>query len=285
MNKTFSRILLISIVFVFSCNLNAQNINTELSCDTARLRFRAVAEIGFVAVLAHHIQVGEPGTYFDYVQAGGQDVLFPTTRFSLEMDVKRRNTFILLYQPLRLETQSLLRDDVVLNGLTFPGSTGIRCLYNFPFYRLSYLRELTREKKNFSFAIGGSLQIRNATITFESVDGRLYTDNRGIGPVPALKIRSRIDFNNCFYSEFEADGIYAPVSYLNGSDNEIVGAILDASLRTGAKVNSMTNMFLNLRYLGGGAIGTDTGDVWPGDGYVKNWLNFLNVTAGFVLKL
>jgi hypothetical protein len=44
-------------------------------------------------------------------------------------------------------------------------------------------------------------------------------------------------------------------------------------------------MFLNIRYLGGGATGTDTGDVWPGDGYVKNWLNFLNISAGFVLKL
>ena len=81
------------------------------------------------------------------------------------------------------------------------------------------------------------------------------------------------------------DGIYAPVSYLNGSDNEIVGAILDASLRFGAEMNTMSDIFLNLRYLGGGAVGTDTGDVWPGDGYVKNWLNFLNISAGFALKL
>jgi hypothetical protein len=147
------------------------------------------------------------------------------------------------------------------------------------------LRRLTKNNEKFNLAIGGSLQIRNATISFESTDGSLYTDNRGIGPVPALKIRSTLKLNKCFYSEFEADGIYAPVSYLNGSDNEIVGAILDASLRLGAEVNALTNMFLNLRYLGGGATGTDTGDVWPGDGYVKNWLNFLNVSAGFVLKL
>jgi hypothetical protein len=144
---------------------------------------------------------------------------------------------------------------------------------------------LTKNNEKFNFAIGGSLQIRNATISFESTDGTLYTDNRGIGPVPALKIRSRLKLSKYFYSEIEADGIYAPVSYLNGSDNEIVGAILDASLRVGAEVNKMTNMFLNIRYLGGGATGTDTGDVWPGDGYVKNWLNFLNVSAGFVLKL
>ena len=41
-------------------------------------------------------------------------------------------------------------------------------------------------------------------------------------------------------------------------------------------------MVLNIRYLDGGATGTDTGDVWPGDEYVKNWLNFLNISAGFI---
>ena len=253
--------------------------------DTGKVKFRAVAEVGFTSVLAHKIQLGENGSYFNYVKDGGQDVLFATTRFSIEAEVNKRNTFILLYQPLRIETQALLRTDVVFNNITFPASSGINCLYNFPFYRFSYLRELTRNREDFNFAIGGSLQIRNATISFESTDGALYTDNRGIGPVPALKIRSKLRLNRLLYSEFEADGIYAPVSYLNGSDNEIVGAILDASLRLGADVNAMTSMFLNIRYLGGGATGTDTGDVWPGDGYVKNWLNILNISAGFILKL
>jgi hypothetical protein len=64
-----------------------------------------------------------------------------------------------------------------------------------------------------------------------------------------------------------------------------VGAILDASLRLGAEVNPQTDLYVNLRYLAGGAVGTDTGDVWPGDGYVKNWLHFLNISAGFILKL
>lgn len=264
----------------------AQRTILTTDCDTSKVRFRAVAEVGFVSVLAHKIQLGQNGTYFNYVKDGGQDVLFPVTRFSLEMDVNRRNTFIFLYQPLRIETQALLRSNTVFNGITFTAGTGINALYNFPFYRFSYLRELTRDNPKFSFAIGGTLQIRNATISFESTDGSVYTDNRGIGPVPALKIRSKLMLNKSFYTELEADGIYAPVSYLNGSDNEIVGAILDASLRAGANVNEFTTMFLNIRYLGGGAVGTDTGDnVWPGDGYVKNWLNFLNISAGFILKL
>ncbi len=282
MKKKF---LLLCFIFLSGISSSAQKGYLKSDCDTSKIKFRAISEIGFISVLSHKIQLGENGTYFNYVKDGGQDVLFPSSRFSVEFNVNKKNTFIFLYQPLRIETQSLLRNDLIANGITFPASTGINSLYNFPFYRFSYLREITKDNEKFNLAIGLSLQIRNATISFESTDGGLYTDNRGIGPVPALKIRSKLKINECFYSEIEADGIYAPVSYLNGSDNEIVGAILDASLRFGAEVNVLTNMFLNIRYLGGGATGTDTGDVWPGDGYVKNWLNFLNISAGFVINL
>ena len=278
------RISLIVLSLFPALYVKAQSVYAEGNCDTSKFKFRAVAEIGFVSVLAHHIQLGQNGTYFDYVKDGGQDVLFPIIRFSLEMDVNKRNTFILLYQPLRIESQAYLRTDAVFNDITFPALTGINCLYNFPFYRFSYLRELMPDNPRYKFAIGGSLQIRNATISFESTDGTRFTTNGGIGPVPAIKIRGRAQLNKCFYAELEADGIYAPVSYLNGSDNEIVGAILDASIRTGAQINESVRLFLNIRYLGGGATGTDTGDVWPGDGYVKNWLNFLTVSTGFAFQ-
>lgn len=258
--------------------------NTSAQNEISKYQYRAVAEIGFTSVLSHQIQLGTNGTYFNYVKEGGQDVLFPTLRFSLEMDVNKRNTFIILYQPLRIETQAVLQHDQMFNGLLFPGNSGVKALYNFPFYRFSYLRELTKNNEKFKMAIGLTVQIRNATISFESTDGKLYTDNRDIGIVPALKFRTRLNFTPKFYTEIEADGIYAPVSYLNGSDNEIVGAILDASWRVGAEVNSFTNMFLNFRYLGGGAVGSGDPD-FPGDGYVKNWLHFFNVSAGFVLKI
>lgn len=254
--------------------------------DNSDVQFRAVAEAGYLAVLSHKIQLGENSTYFDYVDNGGQDVLFPTLRFSLEMDFNQYNTFILLYQPLRIETQSLLKEDLVANGTTFPANTGIRSLYNFPFYRISYLRELNRNDDNFDIAIGGSLQIRNATISFESTNGARYTDNRDVGIVPTFKIRTRYFFNDQLYTELEADGIYAPISVINGSDNEVVGAILDASLRLGARMNDFSNIYFNLRYLGGGAEGdSEDSDNWPGDGYTRNWLHFLNVTAGFVIHI
>lgn len=189
-----------------------------------------------------------------------------------------------MYQPLRLETQVLLQDDLIVDNLTYPASSGVKLLYNFPFYRISYLRELIKNRETFKFAIGGSLQIRNATISFESNDGTRFRTNRDVGPVPAFKIRTRKDLGERFFLELEADGIYAPVSYLNGSDNEIIGAILDASLRTGIELNESVNSFFNLRYLGGGAVGTSDSD-GPGDGYVRNWLNFFTVSVGFKYTL
>lgn len=245
------------------------------------VKFRGIAEFGCLSVLSHRIQFSKNGTSFDYVENGGQDVLFPATRFSAEMDIGKRNTFILLYQPLRLETQDLLKNDVTVDNCTFQASTGIKCLYSFPFYRASYLRELLSDHRRNRLAIGLSLQIRNATISFESTDGTRYRTNRSVGLVPAFKLRGQTNFSDRYFLGIEADGIYAPVSYLNGSDNEVVGAILDASVRAGAKCKPGT-FFVNARYLGGGATGTSTKDTWPGDGYVKNWLHFLIISMGIV---
>jgi hypothetical protein len=279
-NKVFfSIILCITALPLFSAA--AETGNTGGQSD---IRFRAITEFGFLGVLSHKIQFGKTGTDFNYVKNGGQDVLFPVGRFSIEADAGDRNTFILLYQPLRLATQDLLRNDLTVDNYTFPASRGVNFLYDFPFYRASYLRELLPKKNDFTLAVGATIQIRNATISFESLDGSGFRANRNIGVVPALKTRGSFKLTQQFYLGLEADGIYAPVSYLNGSDNEVKGAILDASIRAGAKIKP-GDVFLNVRYLGGGATGTSTGDVWPGDGYVKNWLHFLIVSTGFVYRL
>ncbi|RMG64068.1 MAG: hypothetical protein D6722_17180 [Bacteroidetes bacterium] len=272
----------LALVFLFSYAIGAaQNTPPMSVLDSKNLIFRGVAELGFVGVLAHNIQFSNSGTRIDYVTDGGQDVLFPVSRLSLELEIKQKHTLTFLYQPLRLESTALLSRDLIIDELTFPAGTSVDFLYNFPFFRLSYMKELAPKKDKFDFAFGLSLQIRNATISFESTDGTLFRSNRDIGPVPILKFRTRYSYNSLTYTEIEADGFYAPVSYLNGSDNEVIGAILDASLRQGLKVSPEVGTFLNLRYLGGGAVGTSDDDPGPGDGYVRNWLNFLTVTAGF----
>ena len=277
--KTITKNISLFLILVFICSTIGwgQNGGMEASSQNKKLKFRGVAELGYLAVMQHQVQFGENGTYINYVNDGGQDVLFPVSRLSLELEIKNKHTLILLYQPLRLETTTLLENDLLIDGLVFPAGTTVDFLYSFPFYRISYLNELLPENEKFDLAVGASLQIRNATINFESADGSLFRSNRDIGPVPLLKFRSRYHINSKTYTEIEADGFYAPISYLNGSDSDVVGAILDASLRQGLKVTDEVGAFVNVRYLGGGAEGS-SGD------YVKNWLHFMTVTAGFTYE-
>lgn len=275
---------LLTALLIISSLVMAQNPTVEYTSQDNNLKLRGVAELGFLGVLKHQVQFSNGGTYIDYVRDGGQDVLFPVNRLSLELEIKERHTLTFLYQPLRLESTTFLNRDLVIDNLLFPAGTSVNFLYNFPFFRLSYMKELVPGNEKFDFALGASLQIRNATIAFESTDGSLFRSNRDIGPVPVLKFRTRYNASNRTYTEIEADGFYAPVSYLNGSDNEVVGAILDASLRQGLHVTDQVGAFLNLRYLGGGAVGTSEDEPGPGDGYVRNWLHFVTVTAGFIYE-
>ncbi len=268
---------------VISLHSYSQEVSpsSQYEIDYKNYKLRAVAELGYLGVFSHKIQFGENTTYFDYKSDGGQNVLFPISRLSLELDFNERNTLVFLYQPLEINTEVVLNESIMIDDILFLEGTNLNLQYGFPFYRLSYLRHLDIRNEKWDFAWGASLQFRNATIRFESADGNLRQVNRDFGLVPILKFRTAYHQNKNMSIEFEADGMYAPISYLNGSDNEVVGAILDASIRQKLKITEAFDTFLNVRYLGGGAVGTsdDTDDV--SDGYTKNWLHFYNVTMGF----
>jgi hypothetical protein len=53
------------------------------------------------------------------------------------------------------------------------------------------------------------------------------------------------------------------------------------------RLTGAVDVFLNLRYLGGGARGTDEEEaaMGLGDGYSSNWLNTASVTLGFLYRL
>ncbi len=248
---------------------------------------RAVVEMGFVGPVAHSIQFGKLGTRFDYVKDGGQDVLFPTLRASIEATFAHRHTLIFLYQPIDLRTTERLRDDLLVDDVRFPAGTPVDFRYGFDFYRLSYLYDLAAGGGTCELSVGASLQLRNAVIDFTSADGLLRRTNRGVGPVPALKSRGRVDVGKQVWIGYEVDGMYAPVKFINGGKSDVVGAILDASLRVGYEVARPIDLFFNIRYLGGGAKGTSKGDAerGPGDGYTSNWLHFVSSTVGVSVRL
>ena len=165
----------------------------------------------------------------------------------------------------------------------YAAGTPMRFTYGFDFWRLSYLYDFNDSAET-EIAVGASLQIRNATIITEAVDGSQANYTRNIGPVPVLKGRFRTDLGSSFWVGAEADGFYAPIRYLNGGTVDVEGAILDASLRGGLHLASGVDTFLNLRYLAGGARGTSTSTREPGDGYTNNWLHFVSLTLGFTLR-
>ena len=242
---------------------------------------RTRAELGFLDVLSHKIQFGNDGSYIDYVEEGGQDVLFGFARASVDAFFGR-HAVTFLYQPLSLETDVALSRDLVIDDLTFPAGTNATFKYGFPFYRVSYMYDVVASEEIW-IELGASLQLRNATIVFTSVDGTLRRLERNVGPVPILKARAGRQFDD-FFLETEIDGFYAPISYLNGDDNDVVGAIVDWSLRGGWAIGDRYEVFANARWLGGGAEG-ESDDVEFGDGYTRNWLQFATVTLGFGFTL
>ncbi|MBN1334657.1 MAG: hypothetical protein JXB39_01720 [Deltaproteobacteria bacterium] len=242
-----------------------------------------VAELGTLWPLANTIQLSKSGTRFDYVEDGGQDNLAFFARLSAELDIGPRHTVVLLYQPLDLRTQALLEENEVIDDEVFFEGTAMDVRYGFDFYRASWLWDAQADPQR-ETAVGLSLQIRNAALDFTSVDGEKRRVNRDIGPVPALKVRTRQPLGNTAWWGVEADGMYAPVKYINGSGTDVVGAILDASVRAGLPLAHGGEAFLNLRYLGGGAEGTSKDTSGPGDGWVSNWLHFVSLSMGLALR-
>lgn len=238
----------------------------------------ANAEMGFVAVLYHKIQFAKSDNYFNYRTDGGQDVLFSNYRFTVDMDINTRHSIVFLYQPLEISTLVSPKANVIMDGTTFNTGEGLHLLYRFPFYRASYLYNFASNPLH-EIAIGASMQIRNATIEFATPDGKKVVSERNVGPVPLLKFRGCYGFSNGFWLGVEIDGIYAPISYLNGSNNETVGALLDASLRGGYRINKNINTYLNVRYIGGGATNSDP------DNYARNWLQLAVCSLGATLSL
>lgn len=241
-------------------------------------RVKAQAELGALAVLSHKVQFGNDGTYFNYVRSGGQDNLYFVSRWSAELNIVERHSVVFLYQPLELETRAQLDRELRVDEARFPQGTGVSFRYGFPFYRLSYMYDvLPGARQELSFGV--SAQIRNATIEFTEINGTRFKSYRDIGFVPLLKARGTYTWPGGEFVGFEIDGIYAPIRGANGSDNEVTGALVDASIRAGIAWIDRSRLFVNLRYIGGGATGQSDPEAFS-DGYTRNWLHLMTLSLG-----
>ena len=248
---------------------------------------RLAPELGFLGVPKHTIQFGQQGTKFDYVADGGQDILFPYRRMSAELHLKPRHTIVLLYQPIDVRTETYLLAPLVLDSDTFPAGTAMDLRYGFDFYRVSYQYDFWPEADR-ELAVGLSMQVRDASISFVPKDGsnaRVYQD---LGPVPILRFRGRLPVTDNSWVGTEIDGFYAQGKGVTGSTNvesSFRGAILDASLRYGLSLNESLDAFINARYIGGGASGQQSEpEIANTDGYTDNWLGTVALSVGMYIK-
>lgn len=247
-------------------------------------------ESGFVKILTHTIQIGAGGDPFDYVREGGQEILFPFNRVTAELEIADRHALIFLYQPLEIATQVRFDEARTIDDVTFDADEGVNVVYSFPFYRVSYLYDFARSDR-LELAAGVSLQLRNASVRFVSINGDQndVAVSQDLGPVPILKIRGEYRFDGLgvpgVFVGLEADGFYASSAFINGADFDFSGSIFDVSLRGGFEPISGLELFANLRGLGGGASGTrpDASRVnWTQsrDGFTDNFLTTLSLTLG-----
>lgn len=282
MNKL--RLLLLGGTLIWLATAPAARADGE-SGDLPFVQGRALAELGTLIPLQHTIQFGSNGSTFDYVEEGGQDVWFPTGRLQAEIEFGPGHTVTFLYQPIDIRTSVYLRRDIVVDEATFPQGSGLDTRYGFDYYRIGYHYDFFPDDPQYEVSIGAALQIRDAVIDFTSSDGAIRRTNSDVGPVPLLRFRGEYGFDFGMWLALEADGFYAPIKYLNGGKSDVEGAILDLSARIGYAIHPAFDLFLNLRYVGGGAEGTSQNDPPPGDGFTANWLHLLGLTLGARLHI
>lgn len=257
-----------------------------LQSDDSAVAIRFHADLGAVAQLYHRLQIDEAGNNVRVPRELGQDVLYPFLRFQVDLDlgVARRHTVALLYQPLDFQSVVAPSSDLTVGDVVFPEGRALRFRYGFPFYRATWLYDLAPSKDR-ETAIGAGLQIRNANIVYTALDGSASVSSRNIGPVPLLAFRARHPVKGKLWWSGEMQGFYAPISYLNGNTNDVIGAIADGSFKLGLEGPMGADVYAALRYIGGGARGTsNTPDPYTGDGYTNNWIHFAALTLGASLR-
>jgi hypothetical protein len=251
------------------------------------VKFHFEVETGLVGVLEHTYQSGQSSdgaTNFDFVTQGGQDVLFKFDRYVAGLTINDRHDIRLLYQPLEINTNVTFRNDVMIDSVLFSEGTPMDIKYGFPFYRFTYSYSFVKTPK-LQLAAGLALQARNASIVFKEVNGGQMTVSQNVGPVPAINLFGRYNFDNGLYLSLDATGLYASSAIINGASFSFEGSILDASLRAGYPLREGLDVFANLRFLGGTAKGDSeyVERTWsePTQSYTSNVLATTSFTLGF----
>jgi hypothetical protein len=248
-------------------------------------------EQGALKLFYHTYRVGsiaDGNDDFDFVNQGGQEILFPFQRLTVGLVLFGVHDVSFLYQPLEIATQTRFREDVTIDGITFASGSPMALTYSFPFYRVTYQYRFLSDGSGSFLAGGLALQLRNASIRFVEIDGSQSSVSQNLGLVPALALSGRLEFGGGLWAAFEATGIYASSALINGATFSFEGSILDASLRFGMPLTEWADIFLNVRYFGGSAAGVSGYErlQWTNSTSAEtaNYISAASVTIGVTLR-
>jgi hypothetical protein len=236
-------------------------------------------EFGFVGVLDHNIRFGKDNRLFSYTSEGAQDVLFPIWRGEAGLVIHGNHSLALVYQPIYISTQTVIREAVKFGDTQFNAGEPIDLDYYFPFYRLNYLYRFFASHC-IDLWVGGGIQLRNATIRFSNAAQGKRFETTNVGPVPLISLAGSFQISPEFSMALDASGFWAPIRFLNGGSTDINGWIYDVGLKGKYQVVKHVAVYLSTRVIGGGALGTSKSPRQPYDGNSENTLVTLNATTG-----
>ncbi|MFA7629996.1 MAG: hypothetical protein WCY99_05035, partial [Candidatus Neomarinimicrobiota bacterium] len=92
-------------------------------------------------------------------------------------------------------------------------------------------------------------------------------------------------FDNGIYLSLDVTGLYASSAVINGANFKFEGSLLDASFQSGYQIRPGVDVFANLRFLGGTALGESNypATSWSvtEERYSENFLGTMAFTLGF----
>jgi len=248
-------------------------------------------EQGAIAILSHTYKNAAtsttPTTNFDFVKQGGQDNIYPFSRYAVGATIADSHRVWFTYQPLNLVTNVEFTGKVIIGDREFDGlitAIPMELTYSFPFYRATYTYDLLKKHDNAILGVGIAMQIRNVSIKFKQVDGAKLYVAQNVGLVPALALYSEYSFHFGLTLSADIAGSYANSSFFNGATYSFSGSILDASLRMAYDLPNGYKIFGTLRYFGGTSDGTSgqAADSWTEsrERYSSNNIATMTASAG-----
>lgn len=238
--------------------------------------FNINIDYGRLFINSNDIIFGSSGNMFDLKEDGGQNILFPFTRFTASISEQNHSIYF-IYQPIYLKTKQVIRNRFKADELFFDVGDPIDLIYNFPYTRISYLYLIPLSKVDISF--GASLQIRNAffSITNSSGERRVIRSSVGTLGLANLKISYNL-YNIKLESDINLIG-------LNQKRRDRGGFFHEFGIKAIKQQRNKLKLSIGLRIFKGGYAGKSKSTKSDQTRFTSNWLHATAVFFGASILL